>query len=70
MKFNIGDRVRVIKILEDGDQLFFNNEDLINKTGKIVVIDDEGYPYGVLFDTPFDDYDEEIFFMERELELV
>ena len=46
MKFNIGDRVRVIKILEDGDQLFFNNEDLINKTGKIVVIDNEGYPYG------------------------
>jgi len=66
MKFNIGDRVRVIKILEDGDQLFY----LINKTGKIVVIDDEGYPYGVLFDTPFDDCDEEIFFMERELGLV
>lgn len=71
MKFNKGDKVKIARILDE-ESLLLNKEDVINKTGKIVMVyleNDDEYPYGVRFDNPPDGLEEDIFFMEGELEL-
>lgn len=68
MKFNVGDKVRVARILNE-NTLPFSEKEFLGKIGKIIDIDEDDYPYGVDFEGLIKGLEEKLFFMEEELEL-